>query len=54
MILTLTLLPLFLNRRHKFFKCPNDCNGIGLCDSKTSKCICPPPFSGEDCSEGCA
>jgi len=30
--------------------CPNACNYRGLCDAKSGKCTCTPPFTGSDCS----
>ncbi|CAD7704606.1 unnamed protein product [Ostreobium quekettii] len=29
--------------------CPGNCNGLGLCDLSTGKCLCDSGFSGEDC-----
>merc|ERR1712051_521763 len=33
------------------FTCPNDCSGMGTCDSTTGLCICYAGCSGDDCSQ---
>ncbi|EGC32542.1 hypothetical protein DICPUDRAFT_38252, partial [Dictyostelium purpureum] len=30
--------------------CPNNCSGIGTCNTKNSECSCPTGYSGFDCS----